>query len=163
MMRWLVLAVVLVTSAVAHAQVTAATRELMRNLASGKVTPTTVIDPARGIVEVSYTSSEGEEIRTSRRLCGADAVEHIEELRVAIETAADLGGVFTCRNKPGPPTCTVGIAGEFAVTRDFVFRRTPKGHLVLDTIVTMSSAYRPTDTAKVVAKLRAKHAKTRCR
>ena len=135
------------------------TKAFVRDIAAGKVKPAELIDPATGVLQVVYIAGEYDppESKFARRLCGRAAERELAHvIRRHMKMAVELDEMFTCKNRPRP-TCHVGIAGEFSSTNEYVFRPTPDGKLVLDTLISTNSANKPIDEARVVARLRAKH------
>lgn len=160
-MRILVCLVLLTSVASADPMVTKA---LMREIAAGKRSPAELLDPARGLVSIVYTSGENEPPVTKRgqHLCGAAAERALAGIiRTHLKRAVALDERFSCRNRPGPPTCSVGVIGEGMTTVDYVFRVSGE-RLVLDTTILTNSVYQPEDEAKVVTRYRSKFAAATC-
>lgn len=82
-------------------------------------------------------------------------------IRTHLKRAVPLDERFSCRNRPGPPTCEVGVIGEGMTTVDYVFRVSGE-RLVLDTMILTNSVYKPDDEAKVVTRYRSKFAAATC-
>jgi hypothetical protein len=140
------------------------TKAFMREIAAGKRPPRDLIDPARGLVSIVYISGETEPSVTKRgqHLCAAAAERALGAMiRDHLKRAVPLEERFECRNRPGPPTCTVGVIGEGMTTANYVFRTTGD-RLVLDTMILTNSVYNPDDEAKVVARYRARYAGATC-
>ena len=140
------------------------TKRFMRQFAAGAIQPGALVDRETGVLQVIYVVGDGEPaVKYVRRLCGRTAERELARLvRDQMKIAIEMDEIFKCSNRPRP-MCRIGILGEFATTTDYVFRPTPDGKLVFDTLITTNSAYKPADEARVVARLRAKHTGGSCR
>lgn len=133
-----------------------ATRRFLRELVSGKRPWTTVIDAARGVAFVRYTSGESDppRVRVGKKLCGDEIVTYLRKERATLQARIAEGENFRCANRGGA-RCVVGDVGEGTTETRFEFR-VDGDHLVLDAIVVANSVYNPSDERKVIAKLRAR-------
>lgn len=162
-MRALVVIVVMVTGVTVARADPPVTKAWMREVAKGKIQPSEVIEAERGIVELQYTSGEGEPpvIRRSKRLCGVTAAKRLIVLRTQWQQAMASDEIFACSNRGGA-RCTIGFVGEFMTTWDVELRVGAAGKLVIDTIIVRNSVYPPDDEPRVLARLRRKQAATGC-
>lgn len=117
-----------------------ATRQLLRELASGTQPLADLIDPAVGLLFVDHFEGPGEDGNTIEDLhvCPRDLASFVEArwpaVVAAIRSAQDTDHV-TCKARP--PTCRAGGAGEWDPVFHFVFgsRGTGRGQrLVLRAI-----------------------------
>jgi hypothetical protein len=141
-----------------------ATRELVEELVTSRRRWSDFIDPAIGVIFVQYTTSDSEPgiFTAASHLCGEAAVRELERRRPALETAIQMDEIFRCTTGPGPGTCELGIAGEFAGTTRLLFTAGGASGLVLDTVEDVNSTYAPEDEATVLARLRAHERGARC-
>lgn len=142
----------------------AATRAFLREIAAGQQRPADLLDPARGLVMIVYTTGETEPpvVQQGRHVCGAAAERVLARMiRDHLKRAVALDEALSCRNRPGPPTCSAGVMGEGMTTADYVFRRRGE-RLVIDTIIVTNSVYKPDDERPVIARSRARYATASC-
>lgn len=153
----------LLATRTAAADPPAATRALIRKIARGAIAPADLVDPATGVVFLTYTEGERDPptTRESTRACGTAAADRIAGMRRRMRMAIELDEIFACRNRPAP-RCTIGIGGEFETIWDLELRVTDASTLVLDTVIERNSTYAPKDEAKVLRRLRKRHATTTC-
>jgi hypothetical protein len=137
------------------------TRELVADLVAARTPWRDLIDPTIGLTWVQYTSMDSDPpvATSSIHLCGDAAIGALEARRSSFESAIEADEIFECATTPGPPTCSLGIAGEFAGTTRLIF--TPDGRR-LDAVEDVNSSYAPQDEAAVLARLRAQQQRARC-
>lgn len=116
---------------------TAATRRLLRELASGRRSIESMIDPEAGLVYIDYAGGEAGQPRVERRLCAA--ADRRRKLRWILRAMPgwldDEDGGVACRNRPGPPSCTREGQGEFDPTVTLTFEADPVRGLRLRHVV----------------------------
>lgn len=146
----------------AHAQhaTPVITKALMRDIATGKVPATSLVDPDIGLVVIDYLADEREPaVKSSRRLCGSAAESHLRQwVKMHLRPAVELDELFACTNRPRP-TC---IAGTGETKTAYELRPLPDGTLVIDTLITTDATSEPKDRRLVVARLREKRLGGRC-
>jgi hypothetical protein len=159
-----VLLVLAVLTADASAE-PAVRRAMVRQLANGKLPPAELVDAERGLVWVVYLPDQQVDVtpKSTKRLCGDTAIKKLASLRSTLRALiAAPDEVFSCSNKPGPPTCTIGERGESSSTWDLTFR-IAGDKLVLERVVERSSAHMKPEDWAMVKRLIAKQVDTTCK
>ena len=118
---------------------TVVTRAFFRELARDRAALDAVVDRAAGVVFIDhFTGAAGGPSGPPPRLLCGRALER--RLRIVQRWMADGaraetgdGGPF-CHNRPGPPTCTIGLSMEYDPGIHFQFRVDPARGVVLRAI-----------------------------
>jgi hypothetical protein len=128
---------------------TVVTRTLLRRLATGQWPLNRFIDPKRGLIAVTYTTSECGPAdgcdekgvtRRSSHACGSELPVAVQALQKEIADRVQGADEVRCSNR-SRHSCELAVAGEFASTIELLFVETPRG-LMLEAVLTRNSANR---------------------
>jgi hypothetical protein len=117
------------------------TQAWLRQLEQGGWAFADVVDEARGLVvihhEVDSANEDAPGRVTAQRLCGQDLARQLPKLESATIAEIRRSDTTSCRNRPGPPLCTIGVANEYTTYTSLIFARGADGKLRLDAIVSV--------------------------
>ena len=115
-----------------------ATQRMMLDVASGAWSLDHFVDRDAGVVVVDHTESPADEPapQVEKRFCGRALTQTIRawQRRSAEIRRSHDEGFLSCRNRPGPPTCTFGRSMEWDQAIHFIFRTDPDRGLLLTAI-----------------------------